>query len=308
VLLQKEYNQSRILPTSTFSENRLIRGPNFKMIKAPRLKNKNITMIKHLKDCGGEWFGPRRLADEDLNLMERMEWAGDNRIIEPMTARIGLQCSMAGSLQERFRSKSYEMTINEEAIIDLNLSYKYIHRIIKKKEDGRVPARRRKAQEEHRIENIQLILSKVRKIFRDTRSRDFCLRLLNGLLYGAKDMHKFNIFDSAKSPHCNEPNQTIEHLFWLCPETRRTYTGLNNRGPRQLSQDRRLLDLDKEEDSVIAYKLKVIHTIYINNILKQKIDAETVRPLLNSYVATAKIIAEDRDKMPHSLDYGTNTE
>jgi len=301
VMLQKEYNQSRILPTSTFTGNRLIRGPNFRMIRAPRLNNKNVTMIKHLKDCGGEWYGPRRLMDENLNLMERMEWLGVNRILEPCTNRIGLQCRMSGSLQDRFRALKYELTINEEAQSEDRLSYKNIQNQIRRIGPGRIPARRRKAQEDHNLEDVQMLLTKVRKIFRDTRSRDFCYRLCNGLLYAARDMHKFNLFDSPKCPHCDEPNQTIEHLFWQCPESNRTYAALNSQGTKKLSQARRLHDLEEEDDPTIAYKLKVMHIIYINNITKIKIDAETVKPLLHTYIATAKLIAEERNRMPHFL-------
>jgi len=65
-------------------------------LKTPRLNVRNITMIKHLKDCGGEWYGPRQLTDENLNLMERMEWAGVNRILEPILNRFDVQCRMSG--------------------------------------------------------------------------------------------------------------------------------------------------------------------------------------------------------------------
>jgi len=104
-----------------------------------------------------------------------------------------------------------------------------------------------------------------------------------------------------KCHHCDEPSQTIEHLFWFCPETRRTYAGLNRQGPKQINQDRRLQDLETEDDPTLAYKLKVMHTIYIINILKLNVDAETIRPSINAYIATAKTIAEDRERLPQFL-------
>jgi len=54
-------------------ENRLIRGRNFKKLKAPRLTRRGITMIKHLKDNEGEWFGSRGLGDAGLSFTEKME-------------------------------------------------------------------------------------------------------------------------------------------------------------------------------------------------------------------------------------------
>jgi len=50
------------------------------------------------------------------------------------------------------------MTLNNEALKDTEISYKNMQRLIKKGEGKQIPARRRKAQEDHRIENVQDLL------------------------------------------------------------------------------------------------------------------------------------------------------
>jgi len=108
-------------------------------------------------------------------------------------------------------------------------------------------------------------------------------------------------FDTAQCPHCEDPSQTIEHLFRLCPETRRTYAGLNRQGTNSINQNRWLQGLQEDNDASFAYKLKVMHVIYTNNIMKMKIDANAINPMVASYIATAKAVAEDRDRLEQFL-------
>jgi len=103
-----------------------------------------------------------------------------------------------------------------------DLTYKNIIKATRSNTLGQIPARKRRACEAHNIETPEELLIKTKKIFRDTRTRDFCYRLFNGLLYAAKDLHKFKIYDSPKFPHCETQVQIVEHLFWDCDGTRKT--------------------------------------------------------------------------------------
>jgi len=298
VKIQKTYNEQNILPTSTISQNKYIKGRNAKVLDQNRLTRKNITMIKHLKDCGGEWITGNRLQDAGLNMMERMEWTGAINVIRPIIERVGLNCAMPGSLEDRIRNPKYEATIAGTEMGEDDLTYKNIIKATRNSTPGQIPARRRRACETHKIEIPEELFIKARKIYRDTRSRDFCYRLINGLLYAANDLHKFGIYDSPKCPHCETQVQTIEHLLWECEGTRRTYNGLNRQGKYKLSQQSRLQSIHRDEEAVLAYKLKVMHCIYINNILKDSIDANIINSKIGAYIASARVVHEEIDRLP----------
>jgi len=151
-----------------------------------------------------------------------------------------------------------------------------------------------------------MLWRRAKKTIRDTRTRDFFYRLLNGLLFANKDLHRFGIKPSGICPECDEQTQTVRHLMWECEGTRSTRGGARNELQCQWPVNMELSDLKDLNDRDLAIWIKVMHSIYLNNIYGSPQTWHVVKGALTDYCLTQKLIAEKRDKMVEFLGIWNN--
>ena len=79
-----------------------------------------------------------------------------------------------------------------------------------------------KMAREHNLteQDWNLLNGNIIGILKDTRTRDFQFRFLNGIVYANDKLHKFGFKKSSKCTYCLMTPQTFTHLFVWCPHVK----------------------------------------------------------------------------------------
>jgi hypothetical protein len=291
-VIQEEYSTSDVRENSTLANNYIFRDYKLKPLEFPRLGRKGLIRLDQVLQGG---LIPRH-DQQELTYLEKLEWTKLTRYINPIIQRSSIRLTHSPS-----ETPDMVIMIGEAKICNELLTYQNITATLRKNRNYPFPPAWTKG--EHHAQNEQNWLSK--KSYRQwgysARFLDFCHRWLSGLLFARKQLHRFGIKDSPVCQMCGEDPQTVEHLFWYCPEINTIKeviaTSLN-------------VSVQSFNPTMAEFQphltARVFHCIYLENIQSITIVPDKVISRFQQYLDLEKVIMEKNGKMILFLKFWGN--
>jgi len=261
-----------------------------------------IRLSMRLGDAG--WITDGDLRQAGLNFAARMEWNGIKNIIKPCKERLGIEIEKREDGWKRDRSftntwNNHAIWISGEECLLVQASYQSLMKHLRQSCNSKIGERRRRSLEEGSVEEDEArsLWQAIKRTMTDTRTRDFAFRLINGLLFANKDLHKFGIKQYSNCPECTEQQQSTKHLMWECDGTKRILQLAKNELNCNWPDNALLKDILELNQRDLAIWIKVMHSIYLNNILETPLTWHNVLGSVKEYKITQNIIAEQQGKM-----------
>jgi len=269
IQLSRCYMSTKINLNTTVSKNRHLRDRRLKTIDIPHLERRGIYKVRHWIDHNGDIIRVRDLPRGALNFIEQMEWAKVVSVLTNTLPRLPPLMGWEVDIRSRFYPDHGKLTLVINGELITKFDQKSLLNPIRNNEVTQ-GAKQLRALDYNQLDAISKasLWGKCKLIFRDTSMRDFCFRVMNGLLFSSKDLLRFGTRDTDVCPLCRGEEQTVEHLLWECNSTQGVAQRLVNDQLRanSYSPDSRLRDLVTAEDSVVGMVFLVLYRIYISSI------------------------------------------
>jgi hypothetical protein len=191
--------------------------------------------------------------------------------------------------------------LGEAKLLNEMLTYQNITLTIRRNRNYPLPPAWTKG--ERRAQNEQNWLNKgsYRRWGHSARFLDFCHRWLSGLLFARKQLYRFGIKDSPACQMCGEDPQTVEHLFWYCPEINSI---------KEVIAANLNVSVHSFNPSMAEFRphltARVFHCIYLENIQTIAINPDKVLSRFHQYLDLEKVIMEKNGKMILFLKFWGN--
>jgi len=220
--LQNDYNNKGLLPTAALEMNKAIRDNNNKMLELPFPKRQGILHIADVYS-GDEPITIRQATEAGWRHEAKWELTKLRRLIPGIWGRKGITPTISNpdELPSRATLRYIpKITINGNILQKKDMTYRNLILHTRHFINTQTPRLRQKAFETLHLDiETATPFAYIKKLFNNTRSRDFCFRLLNDVLYANKELHRFGYRNGANCGWCQEEIQTTTHLLWECPST-----------------------------------------------------------------------------------------
>ena len=138
--------------------------------------------------------------------------------------------------------------------------------------------------------------SRIPKVSIGTYARSYHLRVLNGLLYGNKDYHRFGHRTSARCERCLFDRQDSYHTLWDCPATKAFRRRLTSLKPEwNFSKKQALLGTTNLSEAYISLCINIY--LYRSNFYNKTLSITGFKAELASNLNVEETIAKRTGKL-----------
>jgi exonuclease III len=286
--LQLDHNASVIRENSTLANNFAFLDNKLKPLDFPRLNRKGYVRLEHV-------LRQDRVpshTEVDLTYLEKLEWTKLTRYINPTIERSAI--TFTGTTTD---PDAVVIMFGDNKLKNNELTYRALASCVRGARQFPNPPAWSKGELHAQNEGGWLCKRSYKRWGFNSKFLDFCHRWQSGLLYARKQLHRFGIKDSPACQMCGEDPQTVEHLFWYCPEINIIKEAIST------SLGFSHLSLIPARDEFIPHlTARLSHCLYLENIQSPAIIADKVITRFHQYLDLEKIIYEKNQKTALFLD------
>jgi hypothetical protein len=286
--IQAEYSSSDVRENSTLEANNIFRDYRLKPLEFPRLRRKGYIRLEQVIKEG---IIPNH-GQVELTYLEKLEWTKLTRYVNPIIQRSNLTITGTSS-----NPTDLVIMIGSSKLINGGITYRGITQLIRHDRSFPHPPAWTKGTVHAQNDSNWLNKSRYKLWGCNSKFLDFCHRWLAGLLFARKQLHRFGIKDSPVCHMCGEDPQTVEHLFWYCPEINKIKEEL----VRNWNIDDQVLNPTRE-NFLPHLTARLFHCIYLENIQAPVITAPKVLSRFYHYLDLEKVIMDKNGKMNSFLE------